>query len=627
VTAVTHPAVSLSSSSLSFSAVGVGRTATQALTITDTGTAPLQIASSSTTGSGAPAFGLSTDHCTGATVAPGANCTVDVAFTPTTGGSFAAQLAFVDNASGSPHTIELSGSGAVTGTITGNVVDHAGAPVAGAAVQICPKSLSGIGLGGAACSYTSTDSAGAYTLSGLTPGAAAMQVQPATSSLLAGSAIGEVVAGTEVQNFTLDSPRPLTGGVEVAGSAGDFTSGMPTIYWNSPFSMTFPLHLPNGAPSTVREFTNWTILLSTTGTLEAYAGARIVVSYDAGGKASVLAASGTTGAPAAHAAFISTGLGEGAQSLLPSGIGTGPQAFMDVPIGQQTVQLPSPNGGAPSSDRVGTVMDLIMGDHGAGMVDNFNTQDNTKVKACTASGSSVRHGAHAACSEPEPEAPTTPPTREEFEHREEDSEFDAYIDPSGQVLTTAHVPVAGAKVLLTRSSKRSGRFARVPNGSSVMSPANRRNPDRTSQNGGFGWDVLPGFYRVTAQHAGCHATKGKAGNASTPVLAIPPPALNLTLTLRCRALRRRHTRSRLTLRNPFSSGATLLATAAVKAATGHGHPSGVVVFRAGGQVLATVPVSRAGLAVTAVKPRHGLITASYSGDGVFTPSRARATAG
>ena len=72
-----------------------------------------------------------------------------------------------------------------------------------------------------------------------------------------------------------------------------------------------------------------------------------------------------------------------------------------------------------------------------------------------------------------------------------------YIDPSGIVRTAAGAPVKGAKVTLLHRASGS-KLGTVPNGSGIMSPANRRNPDRTDAIGHFGWDVLAGFYQVTA---------------------------------------------------------------------------------------------------------------------------------
>ncbi len=116
--------------------------------------------------------------------------------------------------------------------------------------------------------------------------------------------------------------------------------------------------------------------------------------------------------------------------------------------------------------------------------------------------------------------------------------FNIYIDPSGVVTLTDHVtPVVGATVTLYRSDSESGPFTVVPDGSAVMSPTNRQNPDTTDAAGHFGWDVFPGFYQVRAEMAGCHAP-GDPGQAyvETEVLTIPPPVTDLHLELQCAVL-------------------------------------------------------------------------------------------
>ncbi|MBV8787216.1 MAG: carboxypeptidase regulatory-like domain-containing protein, partial [Mycobacterium sp.] len=64
--------------------------------------------------------------------------------------------------------------------------------------------------------------------------------------------------------------------------------------------------------------------------------------------------------------------------------------------------------------------------------------------------------------------------------------FTIYIDPSGSVVDTNGNPIAGATVTLLRSDNPTGPFSPVPNGSALMSPANRRNPDLTHADGSFG---------------------------------------------------------------------------------------------------------------------------------------------
>jgi alpha-tubulin suppressor-like RCC1 family protein len=110
--------------------------------------------------------------------------------------------------------------------------------------------------------------------------------------------------------------------------------------------------------------------------------------------------------------------------------------------------------------------------------------------------------------------------------------FDIYIDPSGTVVDQAGRPVEGATVTLLRSDAADGPFVPVPSGSDLMSPANRVTPMTTGPTGHFGWDVVAGYYRVTAAKDGCTALGGGT-TASTDVLAVPPPATDLRLVLQC----------------------------------------------------------------------------------------------
>jgi Carboxypeptidase regulatory-like domain/Nidogen-like len=105
-------------------------------------------------------------------------------------------------------------------------------------------------------------------------------------------------------------------------------------------------------------------------------------------------------------------------------------------------------------------------------------------------------------------------------------EFGIYIDPSGVVRDEAGRPVEGATVILSRSADPAGPFFPVPDGSAIMSPANRLNPDASRSDGRFGWDVVAGYYVVAASKAGCVSAK-------TAVLTIPPPVTDLDLRLDC----------------------------------------------------------------------------------------------
>lgn len=77
----------------------------QTVTVANIGTASMTISSITISGS----FGQ-TNNCTGS-LAIGNSCTVNVTFSPNTSGSAVGTLVINDNASGSPHTVSLSGTG------------------------------------------------------------------------------------------------------------------------------------------------------------------------------------------------------------------------------------------------------------------------------------------------------------------------------------------------------------------------------------------------------------------------------------------------------------------------------------------------------------------------------------
>ena len=106
------PAFTPSAASLNFGTQLVGTpSAAQTETVTNSGTANLAISTVTIGGANAGDFAKSTDTCSGASVAPSGTCSVGVTFTPAIGGVRTASLTFADNATGSPQSVSLSGSG------------------------------------------------------------------------------------------------------------------------------------------------------------------------------------------------------------------------------------------------------------------------------------------------------------------------------------------------------------------------------------------------------------------------------------------------------------------------------------------------------------------------------------
>jgi hypothetical protein len=103
--------VSLSPTSLTFGAENTGLTSPpQTVTLTNTGNALLTISSIAFQGQGWLDY-AQTNTC-GASVSAGANCAINVTFTPTYPfeSTSTASLAITDNANGSPQTVNLKGT-------------------------------------------------------------------------------------------------------------------------------------------------------------------------------------------------------------------------------------------------------------------------------------------------------------------------------------------------------------------------------------------------------------------------------------------------------------------------------------------------------------------------------------
>ncbi len=108
---VAAPAAVLSPSAVNFGDQGVGTTSgTQSISLANTGSGTLLVASTALVGTNAGDFAMSGSSC-GASVAPGASCSIGVVFKPTAAGPRNATLQIVDDAPGSPHTVALAGHG------------------------------------------------------------------------------------------------------------------------------------------------------------------------------------------------------------------------------------------------------------------------------------------------------------------------------------------------------------------------------------------------------------------------------------------------------------------------------------------------------------------------------------
>jgi len=113
------PFVSLSPTTLTFPSQSVNTTSTtQTVVLSNTGTATLNIpvGGIAVTGVNATEF-AQTNNC-GATVLAGANCAINVTFSPSAAGTRLAAVAITDDAAGSPQSIALGGTGVLAPAVT-----------------------------------------------------------------------------------------------------------------------------------------------------------------------------------------------------------------------------------------------------------------------------------------------------------------------------------------------------------------------------------------------------------------------------------------------------------------------------------------------------------------------------
>lgn len=227
-----NPAATLSPTSLSFGNQNVNVTSSpQAVTLTNSGGAALTISSITVTGTNASSF-AQTNNCP-ASLAVGANCIINVTFTPDATGSNSANLTITDNASGSPQNVALSGNGVVP------------APAASLSAASLSFGNQNVGVVSAAQSITLTNSGTAVlTISGIsvtgTNASDFVQTNTCPASLAVGAncsisvtfnpgAAGNRSASLTITDNAANSPQSATlsgtGVTSVVYFSDDFESG------------------------------------------------------------------------------------------------------------------------------------------------------------------------------------------------------------------------------------------------------------------------------------------------------------------------------------------------------------------------------------------------------------------
>jgi hypothetical protein len=224
------PTASVSPTSLAFGNQIEGTTSSsQSVTVTNTGNAPLDIS-----GVAVSAQYTSTQNCVSASpLAPGASCSENVAFAPTSQGAISGTLTFTDNSGGSTtQQVQLSGAGIVTATATTisssvNPSTYGQSVTFTAVVTNASRTPTG--------SVTFTDGATAYGPVALTGGTASIAI----STLSVGShSIVANYTGDAVNSFAPSSSAPVTQTVNLATSTTTVSSSVNPSYINQTVTFT-----------------------------------------------------------------------------------------------------------------------------------------------------------------------------------------------------------------------------------------------------------------------------------------------------------------------------------------------------------------------------------------------------
>jgi YVTN family beta-propeller protein len=641
-----QPAVSLSSAALDFGAAPVG-TASRAQTvrITNSGAASLTITTSTLGGATAGDFALSADGCTGKTVVASATCTVDVTFTPAAGGSRSARLAFADDASGSPHTVALSGVGTTTGTITGTVQDTTHSALPGAAITRCTPTFT-------VCTGALADAQGHFRFASVEAGKYLLTIQPpAGSTLSTGSRLATVAAGqTDDAVTVLGHDAPLSKSITITSPMGSQAGGHPTLYWDDPFTIELPKlkALGNGTPGTAVETTIF-VSFSTAGTGQTVLGSALhyLVRYGPGGKPAdaivlddplpgVIDAGfdftiGGVAAPAGQPVRIDPDQLAAATDVTAAttGLRRAAHGNLTLSILPLRITVAATGSGRSSMARAADACDTfhqLVADRQAALevqierlADAERTGDYDAIDGIQRDIYKARETlldakideAHACLPPSDPSAGCDNIFAFDDDGTDCPPDADVPIDPSGFVRTQGGVPLEHAKVVLERADTAAGRFTAPPKGDAVMSADNRRNPDHSDINGHFGWDVFPGYYRVRATRPGCH------GTAVTKARPVPPPVTDLLLKLRCPGLKRSATSTRVVATH--RRGPSTVVTLRTRA--GHRRVTGLVRLTIAGKTRGFGFLDAHGQAkVTVAGHPHGRIAARYAGNARFAPS-------
>jgi hypothetical protein len=207
-----------------FATHDVNTTSGKTATFTNNGLVPLAIANVTVTGDFAE-----TSNC-GTSLAPGANCTFQIQFTPTVSGIRTGTLTVTDNAANSPQTLTLSGTGAPTPTIEPTSINFGEFVVGGTGG---PRTVALTNTTGSTLVITSITTTGDFQQTNNCTGSVAISASCSIKVLYKPTAVGSRTGTLTIIHNAASSPQI----VSLIG-----TAVLPQMANISPTSIVFASH-------------------------------------------------------------------------------------------------------------------------------------------------------------------------------------------------------------------------------------------------------------------------------------------------------------------------------------------------------------------------------------------------
>lgn len=217
--------ISVEPASIRFGSVALGSTASQSVTITNGGGSNLTVTQASTTAAGVKISGISFPLV----VAAGKQSTFDVVFSPKTAGALSGAVTVMSDASSSPSTVSLSGTGmAATAFLTASTSSLSFGNVGLGKSKVLSVTLTNAGNSDVTVSKVGVSGA-QYSLSGVSAGLILAPGQSATLDVtFAPSAAGAFAGSVAVASNATNSPTIIS----LSGDTTQTTTHSVALVWS-----------------------------------------------------------------------------------------------------------------------------------------------------------------------------------------------------------------------------------------------------------------------------------------------------------------------------------------------------------------------------------------------------------